>query len=72
MRLKCTACGYGAMSEGFLDDSGQGSRRYTRWISGPLKRGIFGGATLRGRLKQPLAAFRCDRCSHVDLYVHGT
>lgn len=71
MSLKCTACGTGAMTEGFLDDSGQSSRGYTRWISGPLTKGIFGGARHRGRDKERLVAYRCDRCNHVDMYVGG-
>lgn len=69
MNAKCTGCGFTTMTEGFLDDSGQNSRGYTRWISGALSKGMFGGAKQRGREKLAISAFRCDRCGHLDMYA---
>ncbi|TQL79464.1 hypothetical protein FB566_5072 [Stackebrandtia endophytica] len=69
MNVKCSGCGSSAMTEGFLDDSGQNSRGYTRWITGALATGVFGGAKQRGREKLPITGMRCEVCGLLSLYA---
>lgn len=69
MMLKCAACQSTSMSEGFLEDGGQNAYGYTRWISGPIKIGVLGAARRMGREKRPVLAYRCNDCSHVQLYA---
>jgi hypothetical protein len=40
--MKCTYCGATGLEPGFIQDSGEGSRGYTRWVEGMLERGPFG------------------------------
>jgi hypothetical protein len=65
----CTACRSVALEPGFLEDSGESSRGYLRWIAGPLQKGIFGGARRMGKPKHTVSAYRCTVCGHLDLYV---
>lgn len=46
---RCTQCGTEGLEPGFIEDAGEHSRGYARWIAGPLERGIFGGAKRMGR-----------------------
>lgn len=65
----CSSCGRHGLEPGFIEDSGQGSRGYARWIAGPLKRGFLGGARLMGKQRWQIEAFRCPSCGHLDLYA---
>jgi len=65
----CTACQSVAMEPGFVEDAGESSRGYSRWIAGPLEKGVFGGAKRMGRTKHTIAAYRCTVCGHLDLYA---
>ena len=65
----CTACQSVAVEPGFLEDRGQGSQGYGRWIAGPLETGIFGSAKKFGSSASPVLGFRCSTCGHLDLYV---
>jgi hypothetical protein len=67
---KCSSCGGTALEPGFIEDSGEGSRGYARWIAGPLERGIFGGARRMGKQRWQIEAFRCTSCGHLDLFAH--
>ncbi|MFD8492993.1 hypothetical protein [Amycolatopsis sp. NPDC059657] len=67
--MKCAACGSTALDQGFVMDSGEGSGGYSRWIAGPLKRGILGGAKLMGKTRHPIAAFACRQCHFLNSYV---
>jgi len=58
------------MEEGFIEDEGERSRGFANWIAGPLERGVFGGARRLGRKRLVIAAFRCARCGHLELYAH--
>jgi hypothetical protein len=66
---RCSACQAVGLEPGFLEDAGESSRGYTRWIPGPLQTGIFGGAKVMGKQRHPVSAYRCGECGHLDLYV---
>lgn len=68
----CTACQSVALEPGFIEDSGEHSRGYGRWVAGALATGIFGGAKLMGRPKHAITALRCTVCGHLELYVAAT
>ena len=65
----CSACGGESTSEGFIEDRGEASGGYLRWIPGALERGIFGGAKVAFKQRVPIAAWMCARCGHLDLYA---
>ncbi|MEV0786720.1 hypothetical protein AB0I52_27920 [Streptomyces sp. NPDC050423] len=67
--IRCTQCGAVGLEPGFVDDSGQGSRGYARWIAGALERGLLGGAKRVGRPHWQIDAFRCPACSHLELFA---
>jgi hypothetical protein len=66
----CSSCGRSGLEPGFVEDSGEGSRGYARWIAGPLQRGVFGGARRMGKQRWQIEAFRCPACGHLDLYAN--
>jgi DNA-directed RNA polymerase subunit RPC12/RpoP len=68
--LKCTQCGATGLEPGFIEDSGEGSRGYARWIAGPLERGLLGGAKRKGRARWQIDAHRCPQCSHLELFAN--
>lgn len=65
----CTYCGHTELEPGFLEDAGEHSRGYSRWIPGPLEFGILGGAKRFLKQRFAVTAHRCTRCSHVELFV---
>jgi hypothetical protein len=65
----CSQCRSGGLEPGFVEDSGEGSRGYARWIAGPLRRGILGGAKRMGRPRLQIDAYRCPNCGHLELFV---
>lgn len=65
----CTACQSVALEPGFIEDNGEGSWGYSRWIAGPLEKGIFGGAKRMGKPKHAISTYRCTACGHLELYV---
>lgn len=67
--VACTACGSEQFEDGFLEDSGESSRGYIRWIVGPLERGIFGGARRMGKTRMIVTGKRCAVCGHVELFA---
>jgi hypothetical protein len=67
--VRCAQCGAVGLEPGFVEDMGQGSRGYSRWISGPLQRGLFGGAKVGGRPRWQIDAFRCPNCAHLELFA---
>ena len=67
----CTHCGTVGLAEGFIEDSGENSRGYARWIEGALERGIFGGAKRMGRPRRQIEAYRCPKCGHLELFAAG-
>jgi predicted nucleic-acid-binding Zn-ribbon protein len=67
--MTCTQCKFEELDEGFIEDTGQGTQGFARWIGGPLERGLFGGAKRLGRRRWKIAAFRCRQCGHLELYA---
>ncbi|MGW2082553.1 hypothetical protein ACWCOW_37575 [Streptomyces sp. NPDC001939] len=67
----CTQCSTVGLAEGFVEDAGEHSRGYARWIEGALQRGILGGAKRMGRLRRQIEAFRCPKCGHLELFATG-
>ncbi|MEU7062535.1 hypothetical protein ACIA6C_18130 [Streptomyces sp. NPDC051578] len=67
--MRCTFCGAGDLEPGFAEDAGQSAPGYTRWIAGPLERGLFGGAKLMGRPRRQIDAWRCRTCGHLELFA---
>jgi hypothetical protein len=65
----CTACGGEDLEPGFIEDMGEASQGYSRWIPGTLERGIFGGAKKFGKERWLLEAWRCARCQHLELFA---
>jgi predicted RNA-binding Zn-ribbon protein involved in translation (DUF1610 family) len=68
---KCTYCGTVGLMDGFIEDAGESSRGYARWIEGALERGPFGGAKRMGRPRRQIEAFRCPQCGHLELFATG-
>lgn len=68
-RDACSHCGHEILDEGFVEDSGERSPGFARWIAGPLERGILGGAKRMGRPRRDIAAFRCRSCGHLELFA---
>ncbi len=67
--IVCTHCGAGGLEPGYLDDRGEGSQGFTRWVEGELERGLLGGARKRGRQGWEIEAYRCPLCSHLELFA---
>ncbi|MGW4490774.1 hypothetical protein [Streptomyces sp. NPDC004376] len=67
--LRCTHCGTVGLEPGFVEDGGQYSRGYARWIQGLLERGPLGGAKRMGRATWQIDAYRCTACSHLELFA---
>ena len=64
----CSRCG-GALSPGFIEDTGQGARGRARWIPGELELGPLGGTRKWGKDRYDIDAYRCDRCGRLELFV---
>ncbi|MBP2706437.1 hypothetical protein JOL79_21740 [Microbispora sp. RL4-1S] len=67
--MKCTQCGSTDLDSGFIEDSGERSKGYSRWIAGPLEIGLLGGARRLGKPRWAIEAFRCVQCSHLELFA---
>jgi hypothetical protein len=67
--LHCTHCGTTGLQQGFIEDEGEGSRGYARWVAGALERGPLGGARLMGKSRSQIDAFRCPQCGHLELFA---
>ncbi|MFE3162680.1 hypothetical protein [Streptomyces sp. NPDC059224] len=67
--IRCTQCGAVGLEPGFVEDSGQGSPGFARWIAGPLRRGPLGGARRMGRPRRQIDACRCPTCAHLELFA---
>ncbi|UED83593.1 hypothetical protein [Streptomyces profundus] len=65
----CPRCGSNQQEEGFVEDSGQSSQGYARWIAGPLRRGPMGGARRLGKQRWEIEAWRCTGCGRLELYA---
>lgn len=67
--VKCTQCGAVGLEPGFIEDAGEHSKGYARWIPGPLEKGVFGGAKRFGRQRWQIDVFRCPQCGHLELFA---
>lgn len=67
--IRCTQCGAVGLEPGFVENDGQYSRGYTRWIAGPLQRGRLGFAKSKGRPQWQIDAYRCPTCAHLELFA---
>lgn len=67
--MTCGQCGGTALEPGFVEDAGEHSRGYSRWIQGALERGIFGGAKRMGKQRWKIDAYRCPKCGHLELFA---
>lgn len=67
--VRCSQCGRIGLEPGFIEDAGDSSRGYARWIAGPLERGVFGGARRFGKQRWQIEAFRCPGCAHLELFA---
>jgi hypothetical protein len=63
----CSSCGHAELETGFmLNSAGSG---YGRWVRGELEVGILGGARPSGKPQFDVQAYRCTRCSHLELFA---
>ncbi len=69
-RQACIWCGSTQLESGFIEDTGQGSRGFARWIVGDLEKGIFGGAARFGRERLDISGVRCAQCGHLDFFAN--
>ncbi|WP_328886557.1 hypothetical protein [Streptomyces sp. NBC_00316] len=67
--FRCTHCGTVGLEPGFVEDAGQHSRGFARWIQGALERGPFGGAKRMGKPTWQIDAYRCPNCAHLELFA---
>lgn len=67
----CAACGSDRLEQGFIEDAGESSPGFARWIPGALERGLFGGARRVGRQRFEIVALACQGCRFLNLSVGG-
>lgn len=67
--MTCPHCGSTDFAPGFIEDMGQSSQGYARWVEGELERGIFGGARRMGRQRWQVDAQRCAGCGGLQLFA---
>jgi hypothetical protein len=67
--MKCGQCGNVGLEPGFIEDAGEHSRGYARWVEGALQRGPLGNARRMGRAKWQVDAYRCPGCGHLELFA---
>lgn len=66
----CPSCGTVTTFEpGFIEDAGESSQGYARWIPGPLERGVFGGAKRMGKQRFAIETVRCPHCGYLTLFA---
>jgi hypothetical protein len=53
------------LAPGFLEEGG--SPGYGRWVPGALETNLFGNAKVLGKERWTVHAYRCTRCSHLEL-----
>jgi len=52
-----------------LEDNGESSQGYLRWIAGPLERGWTGGAKRMGKPRWVVDTTRCVTCGYLALFA---
>ena len=66
----CSSCGNEILEPGWIVDARQGMEN--KWVRGAMERGIFGGPKQAFKEKWEIAAYRCTRCSKLELYALDT
>ncbi len=66
---RCPWCRSSTFDTGFIEDSGQGSRGFARWVVGELQKGPFGGASRFGRERLDISGKRCRACGHLSFFA---
>ena len=67
--IRCTHCGATELQPGFIEDTGEATLGYVRWIEGALELGFSGSAKRRKRPRRQIDAYRCTRCDHLELFA---
>jgi hypothetical protein len=58
------------MEEGFVLDYTHGARVQSEWVQGAPEKSRWGtGVKLKGRLKVPVATYRCTKCGYLESYA---
>ena len=57
------------MSEGFVIDRGDGTRKVQKWVEGEPVRSFWLGLDTEGREAFEVATYRCDRCGYLESYA---
>jgi hypothetical protein len=66
----CRWCKKGTLDPGYLEDQGERSTGFVRWVAGILSLGILGNAKGLGTAaKFSVKAYRCDHCGHLELFA---
>lgn len=63
---KCQYCD-GILQDGFLEDSTDGRSNVSRWIPGPIEKGILGSAKVWGKTRYDVVARACEKCGRIEL-----
>ena len=65
----CVKCG-GVMTPGtaYVLDS-NGGRVPIKWVDGQAKKSLWMGLSLRGMTPKDVAARRCGKCGHIELFL---
>lgn len=62
---QCPSCGGVDFEDGFVETLGQNG---VRWMSGPIKLNLFGGARKSKSTHYAILARACTACGRLDLY----
>jgi uncharacterized protein (UPF0212 family) len=64
----CPKCGR-RMEAGFVLDQTHGGYAQASWVAGPAERSVWTGLKLKGRLRVPIATYRCPHCGFLESYA---
>ncbi|GGO57077.1 hypothetical protein H181DRAFT_04144 [Streptomyces sp. WMMB 714] len=63
---ECPGCGGVEFEDGFVETLGQNG---VRWMSGPVKLNVFGGARKSRSVHHTILARACVACRRLEFYV---
>jgi DNA-directed RNA polymerase subunit RPC12/RpoP len=66
--MTCPKCSI-QLHEGFLLEATRNSRGVTEWVEGKPVASFWTGLRLKGRIRLPVASYRCPRCGFLELYA---
>lgn len=65
----CPKCG-GVMEVGVLASSDDGYNMRLRWLPGPVKKGFWGGLTVKTpEPERDVTHYACRECGYIECYV---